>query len=309
MLDILIDNQFIETKEIIDNIFIKTISIFKIESNLEDFVKQFINIKTFPYINTDYGKIIENYIDELEEDKKVEIVAHLEALLISLNKVKKEAFMNLSNEELLSLTEADHSELSDKEEMFNSYKGGEYGEMFLSQMLFTLGYEKILSKLYIQWGQLSPTGVDVPYIDIENKKLILCESKFWKNFKQAFKSIKKDIDDIVDKDKFDKEVIEWKKRVSAMPNNVRNWFIKNKNEIISKEFFERNFNVIVFGVVICNQIDFEEIKKQILKIFGEDENKKYKVILMAIPIEDKNKLLAVCEKCIKDLLSEVNGND
>ena len=115
MLDILIDNQFIETKEIIDNIFIKTISIFKIESNLEDFVKQFINIKTFPYINTDYGKIIENYIDELEEDKKVEIVAHLEALLISLNKVKKEAFMNLSNEELLSLTEADHSELSDKE--------------------------------------------------------------------------------------------------------------------------------------------------------------------------------------------------
>lgn len=308
-MDNLINNEFVETKEIIDNIFIKTISVFKIESNLEEYVKKFINIKSFPYINTDYGKILENYIEDLDELQKVEIVGHLEDLLINLNKIKKDSFMKLSNEDLLSLTEAEEIELQNREELYNGFKGGEYGEMFLSQMLYTLGYEKILSKLAIQWGELSPTGIDVPYINLNSKTLILCESKFWKNFNQAFKSIKKDIDDILDKEKLDNEVIEWKKRIRSMPNDVRNWFLKNKNEIISKKFFEENFKIIVFGVVICNEINYEDIKKQISKVFGLDLERKYKVYLMAIPIEDKNKLIAVCEKCIKDILSEVNSFD
>ena len=177
--------------------------------------------------------------------------------------------------------------------------------MFLSQMLFSLGYEKVLSKLHIQWREFSPTGIDVPYIDIKNKKLILCESKLWKNFNQAFKSVKKDIDAIIDADKFDNEIVEWGKRISSMPENVKNWFIENKNQAFSKNFFEENYEIIVFGVVICNKIDFENIKKYIKNIFGDDNQKKYTVILTAIPIEDKNKLIAECERCVKNVLDEV----
>lgn len=59
--------------------------------------------------------------------------------------------MKLKDDEVIELTETDISELGDKEKLFNNFRGGEYGEMFLSQMLFSLGYEKVLSKLYIQW--------------------------------------------------------------------------------------------------------------------------------------------------------------
>lgn len=204
----LVNNEYIQTKEILDNFFIKTISIFNDNSDLETFVKKFINIYTFPYINTDYGKIIQSYKDDLNDEKKIEITAHLETLLNNLNKAKKTAFMKLKDEKIIELTEADIDELDDKEKLFNNFRGGEYGEMFLSQMLLSLGYEKVLSKLCIQWGELSPTGVDVPYIDIKQKKLVLCESKFWKNFNKAFKSIKKDIDAIIDYDKFDNEIVE-----------------------------------------------------------------------------------------------------
>lgn len=305
----LINNDYIQTKEIIDNFFVKTISIFNDDSNLENFVKKFINIYTFPYINTDYGKIIQNYKDDLNEEKKIEVVAHLEFLLNKLNKVKKEAFMNLKDDEIIELMEVKIEELEDKEKLFNNFRGGEYGEMFLSQMLFSLGYEKILSKLCIQWGELSPTGIDVPYIDIKNKKLVLCESKFWKDFNQAFKSIKKDIDDIINLDKFDNEILEWKKRISSMPNNIKTWFKENKEQVFSKEYFESNYEIIVFGVVICNKIDFKKIRKMITRIFGEDEKKKYTIILTAIPIEDKNKLIAMCEKCVKCVLDEVKSDD
>lgn len=305
----LINNDYIQTKEIIDNFFVKTISIFNDDSNLENFVKKFINIYTFPYINTDYGKIIQNYKDDLNEEKKIEVVAHLEFLLNKLNKVKKEAFMNLKDDEIIELMEVKIEELEDKEKLFNNFRGGEYGEMFLSQMLFSLGYEKILSKLCIQWGELSPTGIDVPYIDIKNKKLVLCESKFWKDFNQAFKSIKKDIDDIINLDKFDNEILEWKKRISSMPNNIKTWFKENKEQVFSKEYFESNYEIIVFGVVICNKIDFKKIRKMITRIFCEDEKKKYTIILTAIPIEDKNKLIAMCEKCVKCVLDEVKSDD
>ena len=305
----LINNDYIQTKEIIDNFFVKTISIFNDDSNLENFVKKFINIYTFPYINTDYGKIIQNYKDDLNEEKKIEVVAHLEFLLNKLNKVKKEAFMNLKDDEIIELMEVKIEELEDKEKLFNNFRGGEYGEMFLSQMLFSLGYEKILSKLCIQWGELSPTRIDVPYIDIKNKKLVLCESKFWKDFNQAFKSIKKDIDDIINLDKFDNEILEWKKRISSMPNNIKTWFKENKEQVFSKEYFESNYEIIVFGVVICNKIDFKKIRKMITRIFGEDEKKKYTIILTAIPIEDKNKLIAMCEKCVKCVLDEVKSDD
>lgn len=301
----LINNEYIQTKEIIDNFFIKTISIFNDNANLETFVKKFINIYTFPYINTDYGKIIQNYKNDLSDEKKIEVTAHLESLLDNLNKVKKAAFMKLKDEEIINLTEAEIDELEDKEKLFDNFRGGEYGEMFLSQMLFSLGYEKVLSKLHIQWREFSPTGIDVPYIDIKNKKLILCESKLWKNFNQAFKSVKKDIDAIIDADKFDNEIVEWGKRISSMPENVKNWFIENKNQAFSKNFFEENYEIIVFGVVICNKIDFENIKKYIKNIFGDDNQKKYTVILTAIPIEDKNKLIAECERCVKNVLDEV----
>ncbi len=309
MLNNLVNNEYIQTKEIIDNFFIKTISIFNDDSDLESFVRKFINIYTFPYINTDYGKIIQNYKADLSDEKKIEITAHLEALLNNLNKAKKTAFMKLKDEEIIELTEADIDELDDKEKLFNNFRGGEYGEMFLSQMLFSLGYEKVLSKLYIQWGELSPTGVDVPYIDIKQKKLVLCESKFWKNFNKAFKSIKKDIDDIIDYDKFDNEIVEWKKRISSMPDNIKSWFKENKEQAFSKAFFESNYEIIVFGVVICNKIDFKNIREQIKSIFGEDNKKKYTVILTAIPIEDKNKLIAMCEKCVKNVLDEVKSYD
>lgn len=305
----LINNQFLESKKILDNFFIKTISIFRVDSNLEDYVKSFINIKTFPYINTDYGKIIEYYVDELNDAEKIEVIGHLEDLLYNLNEEKKKKFMQLSNKELKELTEAEDIELKDRTGLYNSYKGGEYGEMFLSQMLFSLGYEKILSKLALQWGQLSPTGIDIPYIDTKNHILILCESKLWKNFNSAFKSIKKDIDDINDGDKFDKEIREWKKKINSMPENVKTWFLEHKNNINDKNFFENKFEIIVLGVVICNEIKYENIENQIKKIFGEDSKRRYKVILTAIPIEDKNKLIAMCEKCIKNILCEVNNSD
>ena len=309
VLNLFINNDFIETKEIVDNIFIKTISVFKTNNNLEEYVKKFINIRTFPYINTDYGRIIEDYFYDLPTEKKIEVIGHLEALLKSLNDTKKAAFMKKTDKELIELTEADELELKDKEELFNSFKGGEYAEMFLCQMLYSLGFEKILSKLNIQWGELSPTGIDVPYINIQNKILVLCESKFWKNFNSAFKSIKKDIDDIIDKDKFDKEILEWKKRVSSMPTNVKNWYIKNDNQVWSKTFFENEFKIVVLGVTICNNINYEKIKKYVKDIFGEDQERKYKVILIAIPIEDKNHLICLCEKCVRNILNEVKSND
>lgn len=305
----LINNQFLESKKILDVFFIKSISIFKADSNLENYVKKFINIKTFPYINTDYGKIIEHYIDELDDVKKIEVIAHLEDLLNNLNEEKEKAFMKLSNQELKDLTEAEDDELENRIELYNSYRGGEYGEMFLSQMLFSLGYEKILSKLSIQWGQLSPTGIDIPYIDIENHVLVLCESKLWKDFNSAFKSIKKDIDDIIDGNKFDKEIREWKKRINAMPENIKSWFLEHNNNINNKKFFENNFSIIVFGVVICNEIKYSNIERLIKRVFGEDSQRRYKVMLTAIPIEDKNKLIATCEKCVKSLLNEVKNSD
>lgn len=305
----LINNQFLESKKILDSFFIKAISIFRNDSSLENYVKKFINIKTFPYINTDYGKIIEHYIGELEVARRIEVIGHLEDLLHNLNDEKEKAFMKLSNKELKDLTEAKDDELEDRVGLYDSYRGGEYGEMFLSQMLFSLGYEKVLSKLSIQWGQLSPTGIDIPYIDIENHILILCESKLWKDFNSAFKSIKKDIDDIIDGDKFDKELSEWKKRIYAMPENIKSWFLEHQDNISNKNFFENNFKIIVFGVVICNEIKYENIEKQIKRIFGEDSQKRYQVLLTAIPIEDKNKLIATCEKCVKSLLSEVKNSD
>ena len=298
----LINNDFIETKIIWDNFFIKTISNLKLNGELKDFVKQFINIKSFPYINTDYGEILEEYSKDLTLEQKIEVVGHLENLLISLNAVKKEAFMKKTNKELSELTETEIESIDDKEELFNSFRGGEYAEMFLSQMLYSIGLEKVLSKLAIQWGDLSPTGIDIPYIDVENKILVLCESKFWKTFNSAFKSIKKDIDSIVDSDKFDKELLEWKKRVSGMPSKVKSWYIENLDNISNKTFFETEFEIIVLGVTICNKIDEEKIKNAIVNEFGQDLARKYKIILMSIPIEDKNKLISICEECVKEVL-------
>lgn len=169
MLNNLVNNEYIQTKEIIDDFFIKTISIFDNDSDLESFVRKFINIYTFPYINTDYGKIIQNYKADLSDEKKTEITAHLEALLNNLNKSKKTAFVKLKDEEIIELTEADLDELDDKEKLFNNFRGGEYGEMFLSQMLFSLGYEKVctldtltLLNYYSKWKN------DSKIVDMKN---------------------------------------------------------------------------------------------------------------------------------------------
>ena len=94
-----------------------------------------------------------------------------------------------------------------------------------------------------------------------------------------------------------------------MPKNIKNWFIENKEQVFSKKFFEDNYEIIVLSAVICNKIDFQGIKKQIKNIFGEDNKKKYMIILTAIPIEDKNKLIAMCEKCVKNVLDEVKSYD
>lgn len=169
VLNNLVNNEYIQTKEIIADFFIKTISIFDNDSDLESFVRKFINIYTFPYINTDYGKIIQNYKADLSDEKKTEITAHLEALLNNLNKAKKTAFVKLKDEEIIELTEADLDELDDKEKLFNNFRGGEYGEMFLSQMLFSLGYEKVctldiltLLNYYSKWKN------DSKIVDMKN---------------------------------------------------------------------------------------------------------------------------------------------
>ena len=160
-------NNLLVEESINKKVLLRIVSYPKIDGNLKDYVKKFINIRIFPYVNSLYGSLVESYYDELTDDEKIEILALLKKQINEIDNIVKEQIFKSSKKEISNKLGIKNNLLVNKKSVYSSVRGGQYGEMFLNNLFISLGYEKILSKLYIQWGPLSPTGIDAPYINIK----------------------------------------------------------------------------------------------------------------------------------------------
>lgn len=271
----------------------------------DEFVKKFLNLETFPYINTEYSKIIENGFDDLDKVEKIQVIGHIESLL----KDFENALVDYINKNSIDVIREDffYDEWieDNKEEIISSIRGGEYAEILLNQILINNGFIKVLSKLSQQWGRLCPTGIDIVYVNLKSRRLILMESKFYKKYKDALKSVDKDLKDIVNGQKLDNELIEWKKRIKQMPEEIQAWYIKmidsgkdNKEGLL--EYFEE---IDVIGFVMSNKENkymenFKEYKH-------EYKNNLFKMLLISVPIISKDKFISSCIKTLENLKGEI----
>lgn len=151
-------------------------------------VSQFITLNTFSYTNTLYGKLTDDLYNKKNKVEKIEILGILEKYEKEIDNAILEKFKLLTNDQLKKFYLFDDSEINcqNKEQLYSQVKGGRYCEMLLSYIACNLGYEKMLSKLYFEFGDLSPTGIDVPYINIFQKKILLGECKIYKDVKKLF---------------------------------------------------------------------------------------------------------------------------
>lgn len=298
------DNGYIKEIWRHNNTSVKVISSLNISSDLLDYTKKFINIKTFPYVNSQYGKIIDEMYNYLTNKNKIEIIGILEKYLKEIENEQFQQFLELTDDELASDFLFDKEDLKEsREDLFKSISGGQYCEMLLFNILISLGYKKIISKLYLEYGKLSPTGIDVPAINIEKKSLVLGECKIYKNLKNAITNAVKDVQKIINGDKIKNDLVEWESKFSMIPDEIGEYLYEHK-------MFEKNnlienvdeINVIAF--VLGNKID-ETTLKEFLQNFSFSDIEKFNIFLIAIPIESKDEFVSYCVEAISDLKKEL----
>lgn len=197
-----------------------------------------------------------------------------------------------------------------KKSIYSSIKGGQYGEMFLNYLFISLGYEKIMSKLYLEWGPLSPTGIDAPYIDIKNDILVLGESKLYKDISLAIDSVMKDLNSIYCLDKLDKEVIEWNCKFNMIPEDLRNYI--KRNEIKTKRDLINKMNkIIIIGMVMgdWNKNIELRIKRKLNELTDYNKIEKFELALIVIPLDSKDTFVEYCMDVINDMIKEIGENN
>lgn len=300
------NNSFYETKWETGSIVFKTISFFKIENALDEFVRRFINIKTFPYVNTVYNDLLVSSFDELPYEKKIEVKAIIEKYLNELDQNKKNEFNSKTDDQLCdeySFSKEDIKAYS-REELFKSVKGGYYCEMLLYCILMSLGYTKIISKLYLQFGVASPTGVDAPFINFEDKTLILGECKIFKSITNAISSCLNDLDKLYNHDKFEREFKEWKSKYSLLNDSFRLFLESNKVETFI-DFVDCLNETICLGFVVGNEINEEDLKNKLLSISEYKPKSKTTVLLIVIPIDSKDEFIEKCYNALQTINKEI----
>lgn len=308
-MDSFYSNDYLKMNERIDGVLIRVISYPIIDADIRDYVKKFINFRVFPYVNSLYGELVDSYYDELNESQKKEVFGLLKKQLFEIDKIVKKQIYNTSKVKL-SRELGTNLLLTNKKNIYSSIKGGQFGEMFLNNLFIELGYNKIMSKLYIQWGPLSPTGIDVPYINIEKKVLVLGECKLYKDISTAIDSVMKDIDDIYINDKLDKEVLEWNAKIQMIPENVKSYLLENsissKRELISKMN-----KIIVLGFVMgdCDDKIKKKIYKKIKELKDYEIKEKFELLLLVVPLDSKDKLVETCYSVIEEMYKEVGGDN
>lgn len=288
------------------NTLLRVISFPKMDDNLKNYVKKFLNLSTFPYVNALYGQLIKCSYDELPEHEKAALLYLLKAQIKEIDKREKKQIYTAQMCELIEKTCINITEKTTKADIYSSIRGGQYGEMFLCYLLISLGFEKILSKLYLEWGPLSPTGIDAPYIDIENKVLVLAESKIYKSISSAVRSVMKDVNNIYNNNKFDLEVDEWLKKIAMMPETVQTYLLENKLDTKSKIVSNMN-KIYIIGFVMgnCNENDIDCIKEIIDNIEDFEEREKYELLLLVVPLKSKDNFIQCCIEVIDDMIYEV----
>ena len=299
-LEDLLNNKYIVTLWEDERTIIRAVSSFYIECSLDKYVEQFINIKTFPYVNSLYNKLLNDGFDELPLDKQREIRFIIKKYVSELDSREFEIFKNKTKAELKEEYGFSETELnrSDIVSLFGSVKGGYYCEMLLFRILLSLGYDKIISKLYFQFGDVSPTGIDVPFINVKTKTLVLGECKIYKNIKSAIKSCYKDLDSIYNDDKLNREFVEWNTKYSCL-NDVFRGFVE-QNHIVHLDDLVNSMNKIVcLGFVVGNKIGLSDLTKILHDIPDFGLRNKFDVLLITIPIESKDMFI---EKCFETLV-------
>lgn len=286
-----------------DNTIIRVLSNLRVSSDLslKQYVRKFINLRVFPYVNSMYGKLVEDFYEKLAPYEKKEILEILKKRMTDIDKIKYDEFKKLKRKEI---NQEFNIRGVNKKNMFAEISGGHYGEMFLNYIFISLGYEKILSKLYIEWGKLSPTGIDVPYIDLEKRVLLLGESKIYKNIKNAIDNVIKDIINIHDGIKLENEIIEWNSKIGMMPDRVKDYFVNNNIE--NQCFFEQNFNkILIVGLVIGDNIETKKLKEKIDNISIFLPKEKYEIIILVVPVVSKDEFIQNCIEVIDDMIQEI----
>ena len=302
------DNSYIKEIWKHNNTSVKVISSLNSSGDLLDYTKKFINIRTFPYVNSQYGKIIDEMYNSLPKKSKIEVIGILEKYLHEIEDEQFKQFTKLTDDELVSNFLFDEDDLKQsREDLFKNISGGQYCEMLLFNILISLGYKKIISKLYLEYGKLSPTGIDVPAINIENKSLVFGECKIYKNIKNAISNAVKDVQRIINGDKIEKDLIEWESKFSMIPDEIGEYLYENK--MFNKTNLIENVDEInVIAFVLGNQID-ETILSDFLKNFSLSNIEKFNIFLIAVPIESKDEFVSYCVEAISDLKKEFEEQD
>lgn len=272
----------------------------------EEIVKKFIKLESFPYISTEYAELVKDPIEnDLTELDKIQIVAHIKAMMKEFDIAITEYVNKKDIDTIRKDFFYDEWTGENKEEIISSIKGGEYAEIMLNQILIDNGYDKVLSKINEQWGRVCPTGIDVVYVNLEKKKLVLIESKFYKKYLDALKSVNKDLKDIIDGDKLDNELLEWEKRIKQMSEKLQTWYadmihLNKNNKIGLMEYFDE---IYVIGFVMSNKNRNFDKKVEEYKL--EYKNKEYKTLLISVPIISKDKFILSCFSRIDELKGEL----
>ena len=301
-----LNNDFITTVWKDDKVLVRTVSSLNLVSTLDAYVEKFVNLRTFPYVNTTYGKLLNDSFSSLGTVDKTQIKAIIDSYLSDIDLREKEWFLSLERDELISMGfEQASIDSMNKEDLFKEVRGGYYCEMLLANILLSLGYEIILSKLYFQYGSLSPTGIDVPFIDLNKKILVLGECKLYKNIKSAIKSCYSDLSEIYNGDKFYRDFNEWIKKLKSANENFADFVVSNS--LTRPDHFLSFLNEIVcVGFVIGNAIELESLKAYITKLEDFISKDKIHILLITIPIENKDLFVECCYNGIKKIGDSIN---
>lgn len=292
-IDYIVSNSYL-TKITTDNSSeVIVFSIPNIKTNIDDYARTFINFKTFPYVNTEYGFLLDSTINDLDLESRIEVNGIIRKYQKEIEDLLKKQFE--AKEDYLSLSD------DERIECLTSIKGGQYAEMLLMNILIDLGYSKILSKLYLEVGEghPSPSLIDVPCI--KGKSLVLGECKLYSNIHEAIKSVNKDLKDIVEKDKFDKEFKEWGRKIKQIPEKIKNYII-SFNPFDDKNKLVDDLDEIVVTGFVMGKVDESLIKEELEKYpLPKSSNVKFKIYLILVPISDKKAFINACYKALSTI--------
>lgn len=170
--------------------------------------------------------------------------------------------------------------------------------------MLELGYEKIMSKLYLEWGNLSPTGIDVPCINMDSDEFVFAESKMFKNIKSALTCVYKDLDKIINHEKLDKEVCEWHAKFKMLPNQVREYLLE-KNIKSKQDIYNVAKKIYIIGFVLGNEIEQEVLQEELINLDEFTFVNNVEVIIVSVPIVNKDELVKCCFETLDNLREDI----